>query len=179
MTVDGADFPIWEPRPYCKVGNAIWYSPKFKGAGLRYELGVCIQTGNIVWINGPYPCGWGPDIKIFNQMLRHLLLPFEKIMADQNYRFGLKCYTRCDVKKYLDRENNVKTEKYMAISRALARHETINGRMKEFSILRKVYRCDRANHFFVFSAIAALTQIEMIKERPVFEATEYTDLITP
>ena len=93
------------------------------------------------------------------------------------YRNCLKCYTRCNVEKYLDRENNVKTKKYMAISRALACHETINRRMKEFSILRNVYRCDRDKHFFVFSAIAALTQIEMMKERPVFEATEYTDLI--
>ena len=65
MTVDGADFPIWEPRPYCKVGNAIWYSPKFKGAGLRYELGVCIQTGDIVWINGPFCPGNWNDVEIF------------------------------------------------------------------------------------------------------------------
>ena len=115
MTVDGADFSIWEPRPYCKIGSAIWYSPKFKGAGLWYELGVCIQIGNIDWFNGPYPCGWGPDIKIFNQRLRHLLLPFEKVMADQMYRNCSKCYTRCNVEKYLDRENNVKTKKYMVI----------------------------------------------------------------
>ena len=82
MTVDSSDFCIWEPRPYCRTRNAIWFLPKFKGAGLRYEVGVCIQTGDIVWFNGPYPCGWGPDIKIFNQKLRHLLLPYEKVMAD-------------------------------------------------------------------------------------------------
>ena len=139
MTVDGSDFRIWEPRPYCRTRNAIWYSSKFKGAGLRYEVGVCIQTGDIVWFNGPYPCGWGPDIKIFNQKLQHLLLPYEKVMTDQNYRFGTKYYTRCNVVKYVDRERDIKIRKYMVISRALAQHEVINERMKEFGILCNIY----------------------------------------
>ena len=85
MTLDGTDFQIWEPRPYCRTGNKIWFSPKFKGAGLQYELGVGIQSSDIVWVNRPYPCGWGPDIKIFNQKLKQLLSPMEKVMADRNY----------------------------------------------------------------------------------------------
>ena len=35
----------------------------------------------------------------------------------------------------------------------------------------------KRNKNFIFSAIAVLTQIEIMKERPVFEATEYTDII--
>lgn len=61
VTVDGTDCQIFEPRPFSKQ----WYSHKFKKAGVRYEVAVCIQTGWIVWINGPYPCGAWPDIKIF------------------------------------------------------------------------------------------------------------------
>ena len=67
------------------------------------------------------------------------------------YRNCSKCYTRCNVEKYLDRENDVKTKKYMAISRALACHETINGRIKECSILHKVHRSDGDKPFFIFS----------------------------
>ena len=47
--VDGTDFWICEPKPFAKD----FYSHKFAKAGLCYQVGVCIQTGLIVWINGP------------------------------------------------------------------------------------------------------------------------------
>ena len=80
--------------------------------------------------------------------------------------------------KYVDRERDIKTREYMVISRALAQHEVINGRMKEFGILRNTYRCDRSKHLYAFSAIAAMTQIEIENGRPVFEATDYADKIS-
>ena len=58
MSVDGTDCPIE------KKGRR-WYSHKFKKPGVRYEVGVAIKSGDIVWINGPYPCGAYADIKIF------------------------------------------------------------------------------------------------------------------
>jgi hypothetical protein len=54
MTVDGTDFRFQEPIPF----DPGWYSHKFKCACLRYEIGICIQTGEIaLLINGPFPCG--------------------------------------------------------------------------------------------------------------------------
>ena len=44
VTVDVTDFWICEPMPFAKD----FYSHKFAKAGLRYEVGVCIQTGLIV-----------------------------------------------------------------------------------------------------------------------------------
>lgn len=155
--MDCADFPIWESQSFCKERNKIWFCPKFHGAGLWYELGIGIQTGDIVWVNGPYPCGLGANIKIFNQKLKTLLLPFKKVMTDCTYRYSTKCFTRCDIVKWLDCENDVRTKEYMAMSRTLARHETVNGRMKEFAILRNVFLCDRKMHIYAFNAIAALT----------------------
>ena len=173
MTIDGANFRIWEPRPYTRDGNKIWYSSKFQGAGLRYEVGICIRTGDIVWFNGPYPCGWGPDIKIFNQKLKILLQTFEKVMADRLYRFNLKCYTKCSVEKYQDKKKKILTPEYEAISLALARHEAINGRMKRFNCLSKVYRNDRNKHHLIFMAVATLVQINMVNGNPPFETHEY------
>ena len=37
---DGTDFSIYEPSPF----QQIWYSHKFKGPGIRYEVGVTIET---------------------------------------------------------------------------------------------------------------------------------------
>jgi len=44
ITMDGTDFIINEPNP-SKPG---FYSHKFHRAGVRYELGVSIQSGDIV-----------------------------------------------------------------------------------------------------------------------------------
>ena len=53
---------------------------------IRYELGVDIIAGNLVWIQGPYPAGKYNDITIFNQCLRHFLEPGERVEADKGYR---------------------------------------------------------------------------------------------
>jgi len=60
ITIDGTDFMINEPFPF----EPGYYSHKFHRAGLRYELGVSIQSGDIVWLNGPFPCGRFADQKI-------------------------------------------------------------------------------------------------------------------
>ena len=78
MSVDGTDFRI--PNR----GRA-FYSHKFKKSGLRYEVAVCIKTGKIVWINGPFQCGCFPDITIFQDALMHELLEGERVEADDGY----------------------------------------------------------------------------------------------
>ena len=49
-TCDSTDFWIAEQ------GKA-FYSHKFKKSGLQYEVCLCILTGDIGWVNGPYECG--------------------------------------------------------------------------------------------------------------------------
>ena len=44
ISLDGTDFRILEPSPF----DPKWYSHKFKGAGVRYEVGICLKTGWIV-----------------------------------------------------------------------------------------------------------------------------------
>ena len=61
ITVDCADFRITEPFPF----DPVWYSHKFNGPALRYELGVVIQTGHLAWKNWPYPAGEFNDLEIF------------------------------------------------------------------------------------------------------------------
>jgi hypothetical protein len=62
MTVDGTDFRIPHEGAATK-GNA-FASHKYAGkSALRYELGVDILAGNLVWIHGPYPASKYTDIK--------------------------------------------------------------------------------------------------------------------
>ena len=60
ITVDGNDFLIREPTPF----SGRWFGHKMKHASLRCEIGVCIQTVWIVWVNGPCPAGQWPDLAI-------------------------------------------------------------------------------------------------------------------
>jgi hypothetical protein len=56
MTVDGTDFRVPQKGTATK-GNA-FESHKYAGkSALRYELGVSILGGDLVWIQGPYPAG--------------------------------------------------------------------------------------------------------------------------
>ena len=65
MTVDSTDFRIPKKGAVTK-GNA-FASHKYAGkSALRYELGVDILAGNLVWIQGPCPASKYTDIKIFN-----------------------------------------------------------------------------------------------------------------
>ena len=64
--------------------NFIAISSKSLGY-VRYEVCICILTGDIVWINGPYQCGTWPDISIFRDSLKSFLAPNERVEADDGY----------------------------------------------------------------------------------------------
>ena len=51
VTLDGTDMPV-----QMKFSEK-FMSHKFKGNGLKYEVGVCIVTGRIVLIHGPSRAG--------------------------------------------------------------------------------------------------------------------------
>ena len=79
VTVDGTDFRIPEPSPL----DTQWYSHKFKGPGLQYEIAVCIRTGKIVSYNGPFECGRWPDLNIFRNKVKRMLPVGERVVADR------------------------------------------------------------------------------------------------
>lgn len=76
--VDGTDVRIYEPIPF----SAKRYSHKFHTPGLRYEIGVGIETGHIVWAHGPFPCGKYSDAGIFLHSLKKQISPGECVVAD-------------------------------------------------------------------------------------------------
>ena len=85
MSVDGTDFHILQKCAATK-GNA-FASHKYAGKpALRYELGICILTGHLVWIEGPSAAGKWNDMAIFNNCLAHFLDPNELVEADCGYR---------------------------------------------------------------------------------------------
>jgi len=159
-TVDATDYMVYQYKPWSKK----WYSHKFKGPGVRYEIAICIQTGKIVWINGPYPCGAWPDMKIFRHRLIHRIPDGERVEGDKGYRGA---------------PNKVRTPG-MAVSkadarakqRAAQRHETINRRLKQWGCLKQVFRHDINRHGVYFGCVAICTQVALRNGEPLF-CTKY------
>ena len=151
VTVDGTDFRINEPTPFSRI----WYSHKFKGPGLRYEVGVSLM-GDIVWVSGPFACGSNTDLTIFRSGMKKALLPGERVIADRGYNDD-----HCAIPSRL-------TPQGRAIAAELrARHETCNGRFKTWRILSERFRHHRSKHSFCFHAIANITQL-LIEVDPLF-----------
>ena len=62
--MDGTDCRIQEPTPF----SPKWFRSKFRGPGIRYEVGLNINTGDIVWVFGGYPCDEYPDLKLAREL---------------------------------------------------------------------------------------------------------------
>ena len=142
ITVDGTDCPINEPQPF----SSKWFSHKFKSAGLRYEVGICIKTGSIVWAYGPFPCGSYSDLRIFRRQLKgKLLLAGKMCEADLGYR-GEPTTIRTP-HDYVSRSNQ------HAKKKARARHETVNGLLKDWSVLHHYETLFEFVFFYLIGAV--------------------------
>ena len=64
MLMDRTHCPIFEPWPF----HSKCYSEKFNGPGLSYEVGVCIKTDHVVWVNGPFVASTN-DGTIFSKLV--------------------------------------------------------------------------------------------------------------
>ena len=164
LSVDGVDCRIEKPAV------TKWASHKFKyKPGVRYELGVGIKSGDICWLNGPYPAGEYPDIKIFTETLMQELDEGERVETDKGYRGHT---TKCKVPGplYADQVQYLEMKKRVA-----ARHETINNRLKFFTCLDKRFRHSMAKHASCFRAVCVLVQLSFESGEPAFNV-DYSDL---
>ena len=83
-----------------------------------------------------------------------MLLPQERVEADKGYRGE---YDKVDLPHEGLPKKSARLQKY-AKTRIRARHETVNGRFKQFNCLKNVWRHDLAKHKMTFRSIAVLVQ---------------------
>ena len=154
LTVDGTDFRMLEPSPFWTG----WYSHKFNGPGLRYEVGLNIQNGWICWTKGPFAPGKWPDINIFRGWLKKELEKGEMVEADAGYRGDFRVSCPSDWRN--NKENSMKRA-------ARARHETVNRRLKQFNCLKN-FRHGKELHAYCFNSIAVITQLAIENGEPLY-----------
>lgn len=157
MSVDGTDCRIQEPRPF----NKNWFSQKFKGAAVKYEVAIDVLTGRCVWINGPFQ-GSKSDIMIFRQGLKNHVPIGKLVIADKAYRGEPKFVS---FPNHLDEASITELKK-----RVRARQETFFGRMKSFAILENTFHHKPVleRHKCCFEAVAVLVQYGIDNRRPLF-----------
>ena len=160
VTVDGTDFRIYEQTPF----DPKWKSHKFNGPGVRCEIGVCMQTGWIVWINGPYPAGHWTDLNICRDAICYELDADEKFLADGVYS---------GAHGYSETPNGLNDDEQYMKAVARARHETVNRLFKHYGILERTFRHRVELHGKVFLAVANLVQASIMLEQPLFDVGYY------
>ena len=138
-----------------------------KKSGLRYEVGVAIMSGQIVWINGGFPCGLYNDLTIFRASLATMLDPQERVEADDGY--AAESPYRAKVPSAMFNTEGARVYQ----KRVQGRHETVNTRLKAFKILSDVYRHDVVQHGYVFRAVAVIVQLSIKNGDPLFETKYY------
>ena len=129
-----------------------YYSHKFNSAAVRYELALCIQTGEIVWFSGPYAAGKWVDIEIFRHGLMYQLDYDEKVEADDGYR-GEPDFVKCPA-LFINGFENIALQQ-----RVRSRHETVNRRFKHWQILYQRYRHEEVDHGAVVGSIMVVSQL--------------------
>eukprot|EP00536_Pseudo-nitzschia_multiseries_P001354 jgi/Psemu1/3171/gm1.3171_g len=142
------------------------YSNKFNGPGVKYEVGVCLKTGWIVWINRPF-VGSKNDGTIFKEGLSNLLHDNKAVEVYRGYRGD-------DKMKPPDMGFTRKERKMK--SNAWALHETVNGRLKIFNVLTLHFRHMKPDtqgmmqkHKICFKAVAVITQLKFASGETTFK----------
>ena len=169
VSVDCTDCPIEEPHPFETNWSKRWYSHKFKGAALRYEVAISIVGGDVVWVNGPFPPGLFNDVDIFKQGLATFLERNERVEADGGYVGADPTYVKS---KYGLTHSFSGRDKR---SEVRARHETVNSRFKFWNSLSTKSRHSILKHGSIFRAVACITQIAFESGEGLFAIDDYSD----
>ena len=155
MCIDGTDVPIYEPGDR----SAVWWSHKFNGPGVRYEVATCIRTGDIVWFKGPFPCNLS-DREIFDLLLATELFPGEGVEADSGYTGRQQIFTPGVAKN-----RTVLKQK----SQVRGRHENVNGRLKVFGVMKRWNNSDTAKHGVFARCVAIIVQLSFTLGENLYE----------
>ena len=126
ISLDGIDCAVNEPFPF----NKQMFSEKFNGPALKYEVVVCIATGQIVWVNGPFE-GGRSDVTIFKEDgLLDALAEEECVEVDMGYQGSTKLKNPRIYQSRIDK-------KQKSILRTC--QENVNGQLKQFQVLNGVF----------------------------------------
>ncbi len=165
LTVDGVHCQVHEPIHPTKSEDSSYYSHKFKRAALNYELGISVYDNALVWLNGPSKASQH-DITIFRSPngLKELIPEGKRAIGDRGYA------SKRDTNVLSTPNSSDPNEVRKFKSRARARHESFNCKIKNFRVLAQCFCHTLEDHKIVFEAICVICQYQLENGSPLFDA---------
>jgi DDE superfamily endonuclease len=161
LTVDGVHCRIEEPQHPTKSKDPSYYSHKFRTAGVDYELGLSVFNNKLVWINGPMKAS-RHDVTVFRRAgLRAMIPDGHRVIGDSGYA------GEPTVVSTPNAHDPVMLRRFK--SRARARHEAFNGRIKNFKCLDERFRHSLKYHKGAFEATCVIVQYQIENGSPLFD----------
>lgn len=168
ISVDGTHCRINEPHHPLWSKNPKYYSHKFNKAALNYEVALSVYENKVVWIKGPYKASTH-DITIFagedgegGECLMDKIPEGHLAIADRGYN-----KLTLDMIATPNRQDDPDVKKFK--SRARARQESFNCRLKNYGALDDRFRHGEKKHKAVFEAICVICQFQLNFGSPLFE----------
>lgn len=171
VSVDGVDFNVTEKKHPIFNVDAEMFSEKHNHAGLRYLIALHLWEPRCVFVDGPVKPGRTNDLAHFRQgaseslKQKMLLLPGKIGVADRGYQTSKPNETGLIAISSTTDPPDLRQFK----SRARSRHESFNGRLKNFKILDDTFVYTIAKHKVVVEAICVIVQYQMDNGAPLFE----------
>lgn len=168
-SVDCTDMKIAEKRRHYHLNiDKRLFSKKTASAALKYEIVLSVTESKCMSIVGPFPAS-RPDMALFRDYTKGKMLetPGGMGIMDAIYKPGANQPDEIDLMAI---PNSVDPEDLKVFkSRVRCRHETFNGRIKNFSFLRCPYRgTNFEQHGECFRAICIIVQYQMDNGAPLF-----------
>jgi DDE superfamily endonuclease len=163
MSVDGIHCQIEEPRHETRPKNEKYYSHKFQSAGLCYEIGISVYENRVVHLNGPFRAGQQDKYIMRDHGLLEKLPNDIRVIADKGYD------RLAAIKDVVTLAHRTDTKAVQNLkSRARARHESFNSRLKCFSSIHDRFRHKEKKHKIVFEAVIVICCYQLENGKPLF-----------
>jgi hypothetical protein len=165
VSLDGTDYRRNEekhPTLNLNTGNC---SKKFNHGAVKFEVGLSVYESKCVWLNGPVRGGEHDMTLLRRGGLLRKLKPGKLAICDRGYRSKIKEeQEKISLPNEMDLPavNNFK-------SRVRLRHESFNGRLKDFKALTDTFRHTREKQGVAVVAVVVIVQYQMDNGKPLFD----------
>ena len=159
--MDGVHCRFHEVKHETLSKDASWYSHKYNGPGIMYELALSITENRLVWVKGPEKAGKS-DYHVYKSELKGKILPGKKVVADRGYN------NKND--PTLATPNSHDSKELLTFkARCRMRQEQFNSRIKRFGCLNQNFRHSIDRHATCFEAVCVICVYEMELVSPMFD----------
>jgi hypothetical protein len=168
LSVDGVDFRCWEKKHPRYNQDPKMCSVKFKKAAFKYEITLDVYKAKIRNLNGGH-IGGTHDLTMFRdpetgELKEYLLATGKMVIADRGYVTA----EVDEIGMFAIPSTTDSQELGHFKSRARCRHETLNGRLKNFKCLQDTFRHSMVKHKTCFEAVCVIVQYQMDNGSPIF-----------